>query len=402
VILLYDNVENPLFGGHGRPAARDLGCNNTRPSGPGCSADCLRDMKTKILIVDDSRIFRSAVAESLTGEADIEVIGSVWSGEKAIEFIRSNPPHLVTLDVEMPGMGGLETLEAIQKINASQKGVHPIGVIMLSSHTQEGADITVSALEKGAFDFIPKPMGGDPRENLKILRRELIERIRHFVAKRISPPISSTPADSRPLVEKSLEASISSKIRGILIGVSTGGPRALAEILPPLCEKVDVPIFIVQHMPPAFTQSLAESLHRRCRYTVKEARDSDVVQEQHAYIAPGGRHMLLNRQRNTVTTVVNDQPPENGYRPSVDILFRSGAAVYGRDVIGLILTGMGTDGTEGARVLKRTGAMVIAQDEKTSVVWGMPGRVKASGNVDKVLALGKIPGALVDIMQRSV
>jgi len=359
-------------------------------------------MKTKILIIDDSRIFRSAVAESLAGEADFEVIGSVWSGEKAIEFIQSSPPHLVTLDVEMPGMGGLETLRAIQRINASKKEVNPIGVIMLSSYTQEGADITVRALEMGAFDFIPKPAGGNHRENLEMLRHQLVERIRHFEAKRLPLPVSRSPADRRPQAEKYPRVPLPSKIGGVMIGVSTGGPRALSEILPPLCEKVDVPIFIVQHMPPAFTQSLARSLHRRCRYTVMEGRDNDVVQEQHVYIAPGGRHMLLARQRNTVRTVVNDQPPQNGYRPSVDILFRSGAEVYGRDVIGVILTGMGTDGTDGARILKRTGAIVIAQDEKTSVVWGMPGRVKASGNADQVLPLEEIPGTLVDIMRQCV
>jgi two-component system chemotaxis response regulator CheB len=358
-------------------------------------------MKTKLLIVDDSRIFRNAVAESLAGEANIEVIGSVWNGEKAIEFIRSNPPNLVTLDVEMPGMDGLETLEAIQKINASQKGAKPIGVIMLSSHTREGADITVKALEMGAFDFIPKPEGRNLKESFEILRRQLVVKIRHFAAKSISAALQRPPEARQPVFEDTSKVSVPSRIRGILIGVSTGGPRALTEMLPPLCKKVDIPIFIVQHMPPTFTQSLARSLHARCRYTVMEGKNNDLVRKQHAYIAPGGKHMLLTKRRNAVMTVINDQPPRKGCRPSVDILFRSGATVYGRDTIGVILTGMGADGTEGARILKRTGAIVVAQDEESSVVWGMPGSAKASGSVDKVLPLDKIPGALVDIMLKS-
>jgi two-component system chemotaxis response regulator CheB len=358
-------------------------------------------MKTTLLIVDDSRIFRSVVAESLAGEADIEVIGSVWNGEKAIEFIQSNPPHLVTLDIEMPGMDGLETLAAIQKINESRKEGKPIGVIMLSSHTQAGADITIRALAMGAFDFIPKPMGRNFKENLDILRRDLVKRIRHFEADRKSPHLRRAPVDSRLSAEKSWPLSISSNIKGILIGVSTGGPKALTEMLPPLCEKVDVPIFIVQHMPPTFTQSLARNLDKRCRHTVMEGRNNHVVQQRHIYIAPGGRHMLLTNRQSAVMTVVSDQPPQKGYRPSVDILFKSGAAVYGRNTVGIILTGMGTDGTEGAKMLKKAGAVVIAQDEETSVVWGMPGRVKASGYVDKVLPLEKIPRALVKIMQKS-
>jgi two-component system chemotaxis response regulator CheB len=354
-------------------------------------------MKTKLLIVDDSRIFRNAIEESLANESDIEVVGSVWNGVKAIEFIQSNPPDLVTLDVEMPDMDGLETLKAIQKINESNIVSKPIGVIMLSSHTQKGADTTVKALEMGAFDFISKPEGNDLKENIEILRRQLVVKIRYFVSKRIPDP-----AEPRIVVppppEITPKLTVSSGIKAILIGVSTGGPRALAEAMPPLCEKVDVPIFIVQHMPPTFTKSLAKSLNSKCRYTVMECRDSDIVKEQHAYIAPGGKHMLLIKRHKTVRTVVGNQPPENGCKPSVDILFRSGATVYGKDIIAIVLTGMGVDGTKGSGILKRAGASIIVQDDKTSVVWGMPGSVKASGNADKVLPLNKIPYAVVAMM----
>ena len=354
-------------------------------------------MKTKLLIVDDSRIFRSAIEESLASEKDVEVVGSVWNGIKAIEFIQSSPPDLVTLDVEMPDMDGLDTLKAIQKINRSTSVSKQIGVIMLSSHTQKGADTTVKALEMGAFDFIPKPEGKDFKENIEILRRQLVVKIRNFATKHItysSDPRIVVP----PPPEITPELSVSSDIKAIMIGVSTGGPRALAETMPTLCEKVDVPIFIVQHMPPTFTQSLAKSLNSKCRYTVMECRDGDIVKERHAYIAPGGRHMLLIKRHKNVRTVVGNQPPENGCKPSVDILFRSGATVYGKNIVAIVLTGMGVDGTKGSGILKRAGASIIVQDDKTSVVWGMPGSVEAAGNADKVLPLDKIPYAVVSMM----
>ena len=360
-------------------------------------------MKIKILIVDDSRIFRSAVAEGLAGADDIEVIGSVWNGIKALEFIRATPPDLVTLDIEMPVMDGLETLQAIQKINAARGANQQIGVIMLSSHTVEGADITVKALEAGAFDFIPKPEGTDLMENIRVLGRQLVTKIRHFRAT-YSPSALPRPRISRTPDLKKPSADIYpvSRIRAILIGVSTGGPKALAEILPPLCAKVDVPILIVQHMPPTFTQSLARSLNAKCRYEVTEAQHNDIVREHHVYIAPGGRHMKLLKKQQTVKIIVNDHPPEKGCRPSVNCLFRSAATVYGPHAIGIILTGMGMDGTEGAGMLKRDGAIIIGQDEETSVVWGMPGSAQAAGYVDKMLPLWQIPDAVIAMIQRKM
>ncbi len=372
------------------------------------------NVKTKILIVDDSRIFRSAVEESLTGEKDIEVIGSVWNGIKAIEFIRSNRPDLVTLDVEMPDMGGLETLEAIRKINAADRTLPPVGVIMISSFTRKGADTTIRALESGAFDFIAKPEGKSLSESMESLSRQLLVKIRYFASRRISkksgesgengaeakispmPAPASPPVFPRPFPLKPAP----SKIQSVLIGVSTGGPRALAEILPRICEHLSVPIFIVQHMPPTFTQSLASSLNGRCRYTVIEGEDNMIVREHHAYIAPGGKHMLIRRRGENIVIIVNRQPPEKGCRPSADILFRSAAAVYEENTVGIILTGMGTDGTKGAGALKRAGAYIIAQDEESSVVWGMPGSAQAAGAVDEMLPLGKIPDTVISLVNK--
>jgi two-component system chemotaxis response regulator CheB len=352
--------------------------------------------KTKLLIVDDSRIFRSAIEESLKGADDVEVIGSVWNGVKAMEFIGSNRPDVVTLDVEMPDMDGLETLKAIQKVNASDRTMKPIGVIMVSSHTKKGADTTIKALEMGAFDFISKAEGKDLKESMELLRSQLLVKIRHFAAKRISLYIAEPPTrDVQLPPQVPSKKPVSSRIKVIVIGVSTGGPRAMAEMLPSLCELVDLPICVVQHMPATFTESLAKSLNAACLHTVMEGKDNEVIQDKHVYIAPGGKHMLFKKSDQTVSIVVNDLPPEKGCKPSVDILFRSAATVYGKDVIGIILTGMGVDGTKGAAALKRAGASIIVQDEKTSVVWGMPGSVEASGNVDMVLPLNRIPQAVV-------
>ncbi|MDY0350581.1 MAG: chemotaxis response regulator protein-glutamate methylesterase [Desulfobulbaceae bacterium] len=356
--------------------------------------------KIRILIVDDSRIFRTAVQEALAGEKDFEIVGSVWNGIKAMECIRSTPPHVVTLDIQMPEMDGLETLEAIQKINADLPPDRRIGVIMLSSHTRRGADITVKALEMGAFDFIPKPESASLRANLDLLGRQLAVKIRNYAAvslpaSRLRRPVTTGPATpvrtGRDTAFREIEA--------VMIGVSTGGPKALAEILPPLCAGIDVPVFIVQHMPPTFTQSLAKSLNAKCRYEITEGADGDIAARRRVYIAPGGRHMVLERKEGKARIVINDLPPEKGCRPSIDLLFRSGAEVFGRSVIGVILTGMGSDGTEGARELKREGALIIAQDEETSVVWGMPGSAKAAGAVDDILPLHDIPGTIVSLVQ---
>jgi two-component system chemotaxis response regulator CheB len=353
-------------------------------------------MQTKILIVDDSLIFRKAVEESLSGQTDMQVVGSVRNGVKALEFIRSSRPDLVTLDVEMPEMGGLETLHAIQEINRENPDAPPVGVIMLSAHTRKGADTTIAALEAGAFDFITKPKTASLEESSDILRRQLLVKIRYFASRRFS---LARPAPAPAVPSPPGEAAVSSG-RALFIGVSTGGPKALAAFLPPLCESVNIPIFIVQHMPSAFTRSLAASLDKKCRYTILEGRNDQTVRDRHAYIAPGDRHMLVRIRENDPVVVINQQPPENGSRPSADVLFRSAAAVYGKRALALILTGMGADGTKGAGAVKRAGGRVIAQDEATSVVWGMPGSAVASGHVDEVAPLEKLPEIVFRIVSR--
>ncbi len=358
-------------------------------------------MKTKILIVDDSRIFRSAVQEGLSNESDVEIIGSVWNGIKALEFLENNDPHIITLDIQMPVMDGLETLQAVQKINADRPASKQIGVIMLSSHTKKGADITVKALEMGAYDFIAKPEGSDLSKNLKILCSQLLVKIRNYTcrsipaAKNIQSVAKSTEQKAKIEHEKTPYTPV---VKAILIGVSTGGPKALAEIIPSLCEGIDIPIFIVQHMPPTFTQSLAKSLNAKSNYTVIEAKHDSPVLKRHVYIAPGGRHMVLEKQGRETRIIINDLPPEKGCRPSVDKLFRSGANIFRQHVIGVILTGMGTDGTEGGKKLKLYGAPILAQDEQSSVVWGMPGSAHSAGIVDITLPLHEIPNTIINMM----
>lgn len=369
--------------------------------------------KTSILIVDDSRLFRSALESTLAREDDIEVVGSVWNGKKAIEFIEKTPPDLVTLDIEMPELNGLETLEAIEKFNRSRPEANPVGAIMISSHTRRGADITVKALEMGAFDFIAKPEGGSLAANIGQLCQQLLTKIRLYTSRRITSRLLQArlqPPPSRPMKREppplapppgATVIQHEGAIRAILIGVSTGGPKALMEIMPSLCDKVEAPILIVQHMPPTFTQSLAKSLDSKCRHAVSEAVDGETVLAGRVYIAPGGRHLELRRQGGEAVTRITHQAPEKGCRPSVDVLFRSAAEVYGGDLIAVILTGMGEDGTLGAGLLKAKGAVILAQDEATSVVWGMPGSAAGAGHVDRLLPLADIPDAIVVTMDKA-
>lgn len=355
-------------------------------------------MKTKVLIVDDSVIFRSSVEDCLSEEADIEVIGSVRNGAKAIDFINSKRPHLVTLDVEMPEMDGLATLHAIQDINGSDRSFPPIGVIMVSAHTQKGADTTIEALEAGAFDFITKPNTKSQEENRESLKRQLLAKTRYFASRLISSKLADHKTGYRQPMPRPARPALISKTKALFIGVSTGGPKALATILPRISENTNAPIFIVQHMPPDFTASLAASLDAKCRHTAMEGQNNEPVRENHIYIAPGDRHMLLRKKGNGVHIVVNKQPPENGTRPSADVLFRSAPIAYGSNIVAMILTGMGNDGTQGIESVKRAGGHVIVQDEETSVVWGMPGSAVSSGCVDEILPLDKIPQRLQKIL----
>jgi two-component system chemotaxis response regulator CheB len=359
----------------------------------------------RVLIVDDSWVFRVAVARALTNETGLVVAGSEHNGVTAMKFLRNNPDiDVVTLDLEMPEMNGIETLKAIRELNASRPREREIGVIMLSAHTTQGAQSTIAALNAGAFDFIAKPAEANQSESLASLKLQLPQRIRACQQRlrRVSRPLPAripTPAPFTSMPPTRTIGSRTQPMQAIVIGVSTGGPRALLTLLPRLTSLTRLPIIIVQHMPPKFTASLAESLAKLCTSTsVTEAVDNDPITPGHVYLAPGGKHLIVRRTpAGAIVCGVNENPPENALRPNVDVMFRSAAQVWGGNVVAVILTGMGTDGTKGLAILRHAGALAIAQDEATSVVWGMPGSAVAAGLVDQVLPLEAIAEAVAKL-----
>jgi two-component system, chemotaxis family, protein-glutamate methylesterase/glutaminase len=358
--------------------------------------------KTRVLVVDDASIFRRVISDALSGIPGVEVVGTSANGKLALARLASLQPDLVTLDIEMPEMNGIEVLEAIQN-----SGVNT-NVIMLSSCTVRGGDMTIRALELGAFDFITKPEGGAQEANMARLRDSLrpmiqaLERRREIRAilsvkgSKLAPAAALNHYSPQPLAPAAVRAPGRSGPPIVLIGVSTGGPAALAEVLPVFPAKIGAPVFIVQHMPPHFTEALANRLRSKSAILVKEAQDGEIARADCAYLAPGGKQMKLSPGKNGEILIrITDDPPENACRPSVDYLFRSVALHFPGRSIAAILTGMGNDGTEGMRMLKRGGSVNIAQDEASCVVFGMPREAILAGVVDTVVPLGKIATAIV-------
>lgn len=361
--------------------------------------------KIRAMITDDSAVVRRVVAEVLTSDPRIEVVGTAASGEIALARLKDLRPHVITLDMEMDGWSGLETLERIRAVD------HDVRIVMFSSQTTPGAQATIDALAAGADDFVAKPAGMSLTAAQESLRRELLPRITQFFrwhrpASGAPPQMPATPASrpSAPLTPSAATMASHSR-RGlprridlVAIGVSTGGPNALVELLSKLPGDFPVPIVIVQHMPAMFTRLLAERLNSLCHLTVKEAEDGMEILPGNVLIAPGGRHMLATTSNQRRVVRLDDGPMENSCRPAVDPLFRSIHDVYGGDVLTVVLTGMGQDGMEGVKVLRKAGAIVIAQDEATSAVWGMPGAVVRAGLADAVLPLDEIAGAIQEHM----
>ncbi len=366
-------------------------------------------MKLRALVVDDTALFRKVVSDALALLPDVEVAGTAPNGKIALERAESLKPDLVTLDIEMPDMDGIEVLEAIK-----QRGLE-CGVVMVSSHTLKGGELTIRALEKGAFDFITKPGGGNVQANLEAMRDALLPIVNVYRRKReirsilgtagahapaAAPAVAAAPAQKAPSqVEAPARLVEPGKADFVLIGVSTGGPNALARLLPGLPANFPAPVFIVQHMPPLFTQSLAESLNGRCSLRVKEAEDGEIAQAGKIYIAPGGKQMRAAAgAKGEVVLRITDEPPENNCKPSVDTLFRSFANHFPGRATAVIMTGMGSDGVLGLRLLKRHGCRVLAQDEASCVVFGMPGEAVKAGVVDVIAPLDR----LAEEIRRSV
>jgi two-component system chemotaxis response regulator CheB len=364
----------------------------------------------RILVVDDTSLYRKLLSDVLATLDDVEVVGTANNGTIALAKIAQCRPDLLTLDVEMPAMNGLETLRQLRQI-APQ-----VEVIMVSAHTTHGARVTMAALELGAVDFITKPEGKNLEHNIAELKRQLQPILSTFRTRKqmaglrasseslpdrggavraaLPPTPASGEAPERPA--RGTTTGNGDRPDVVAIGISTGGPQALARLIPQLPAQFGVPIVVVQHMPPMFTAAFAESLDRKSALTVVEGRHEQALEANTVYIAPGGKQMKVVRQGalQQVTLTITDDPPENHCKPSVDYLFRSVAQAYGGRALGVIMTGMGADGTLGLRLLKRHGAPVLAQDEASCVVFGMPMEAIKAGVVDQVLPLEQLAMAI--------
>ena len=337
----------------------------------------------RVLIVDDSVVIRRLITKALSEDADLEIVGTAPNGSVALAKIPQVNPDVITLDIEMPEMDGLETLRQIRKLYPR------LVVIMFSTLTERGAAKTLEALSLGANDYVTKAANvGSLDKSLEKLRSELAPKIRQFFSLKGAAP----GLDVQPVLVPNAPArrNWESKKEIIAIGVSTGGPNALAEIFPLFPADLPCPIVIVQHMPPIFTRLLAQRLQSCSHIRVEEARQGTPIEPGKAVVAAGGSHLVLKRSGAAIVAALDKSPPVNSCRPAVDVLFASVAALYGSRALGVILTGMGQDGLSGVKQIKAKGAAVIAQDKATSVVWGMPGFVAQAGLADVVAPIHEI------------
>jgi two-component system, chemotaxis family, protein-glutamate methylesterase/glutaminase len=362
------------------------------------------ERRLRVLIVDDAVVMRRMITEVLSRDPGLEVIGTAANGRLALQKIAQTQPDVITLDVEMPEMDGVATVREIRKQWPR------LPVIMFSTLTQRGAAVTLDALAAGATDYVTKPANvGSITEGMQRLEHDLVPKIKlHCLQTAPAAPAPIAPAGTRPTSPsaaapgaggiilpprtplRAAAPSAGQRIDVVAIGSSTGGPNALADLFPQIPGGFEVPILVVQHMPPVFTKMLAERLGRGSKLRFHEGENGMPVQAGHVYIAPGGHHMEVVREDKLVKIRLQDGPPENSCRPAVDVLFRSVAQVYGSHTLAVILTGMGSDGLKGCTTLRERGAPVFAQDQATSVVWGMPGYVSQAGLAEKILPLPQI------------
>ena len=350
--------------------------------------------KTRVVVVDDSALVRSLLTEIVNRQPDMECIGAASDPYAAREMIRNLDPDVITLDVEMPRMDGIDFLSKLMRLR-------PMPVVMVSTLTERGAEVTLRALELGAVDFVAKPKIG-VSDGLRQLAEEITDKIRTASKARVSKPnvpaaangaAAGAAAPARPAAPASIGRLSTEKL--IFIGASTGGTEATKEVLmnlPP-----DSPaVVITQHMPPGFTRSYANRLDGLCRIRVKEAVDGERILPGHAYIAPGGFHLSVERSGANYVARVSDGEPVNRHKPSVEVLFESAARVVGQNALGIMLTGMGADGAKAMRTMREAGSYNVCQDEATCVVFGMPREAIAHGAANEVLPLGKIAGHVIE------
>ncbi len=357
--------------------------------------------KIKVLIVDDTVLYRKIIRDTLASFEEVDVVGTASNGKIALSQITALKPDLVTLDQEMPELNGVQTLRMLKAFNGKMPAT-----VMVSAHTTKDAAVTMQALELGAFDFITKPSGASMQSNITALERQFKPILQAYAVKSNlgrAPVVSRKVPGETPPPGGSIDPetftgqAIQSNLRpeAVAIGISTGGPKALAQVIPLLKTGLSQPVFIVQHMPAMFTKALADSLNEKSSLLVKEAENGEIVTRGRVYIAPGGKHMkVVKSLGGQVTIEITDDAPENFCKPAADYLFRSVADVYGKKTLGVIMTGMGRDGVKGLQVLKKKGAAVLAQDKKTSIVFGMPMEAIRAGVVDQVAPLSSLAGEI--------
>jgi len=343
----------------------------------------------KVMIVDDSNFMRKATAAILASHSRIEVASLLGSGEEALRMLDSVNPDVITLDFNLPGMNGLETLEKIMEIK-------PTPVIMFSGCTEKGADVALKALNKGAIDFVAKPQGCLSLD-LSAVRDELIEKVLASVLAKAR--MRKKRVEVRQVLKMPKGAKLDSPRESILfIASSTGGVQALGKIIPLLPAAFPMPVVIVQHMPPLFTRSLATSLDSMSSLKVKEAQDGDVLSSGSAYIAPGGWHLKIFKRGLKKKIKLDKEPAGSSLKPCADVSLATIASVYGKNSLCVILTGMGDDGTKGAALIKKAGGRVLAQDEATSTIYGMPRSVIQAGLAEAALPLEKILNHIINLL----
>ncbi len=340
--------------------------------------------RLRVLVVDDSAFMRKIISNLINEAPGLEAVGTARDGQDALAKVREFKPDVITLDVEMPRMDGLTFLKRLM-------ADHPIPVVMLSSLTQKNAQTTIQALSLGAVDFVAKPSGTISLDIRKV-GDELVRKLKAAAKVNTDNLLQGTAGQGRrpPARVKDQEQVVvpgSTASRVVVIGASTGGPGALQVVIPSLPGSLAAGVLVVQHMPPGFTRSLAERLDSVSALRVKEAQRGDPIREGSVLVAPGGHHLVVTPDR---TVTLEDSPPVHGVRPAVDVTLKSAVRVYGGQILGVILTGMGFDGAQGVAQVRRAGGKSIAQDEATCVVYGMPRAVVEMGNADRVLPLDEI------------
>jgi two-component system, chemotaxis family, protein-glutamate methylesterase/glutaminase len=340
-------------------------------------------LPVRVLVVDDSVVVRRLLSEALASTAEIELAATASSGAIALSKIPQVNPDVVTLDIEMPGLNGIETLKEIRRLYPK------LTVIMFSTLSERGAAVTLEALSLGASDYVTKPTNSSSLASaMGQVRGELISKILSLANRSRTTPAS-------PIPHAQTKKAATNPIEIVAIGTSTGGPNALAHVIPQLPLEFPVPVVVVQHMPPLFTRLLADRLNSQSQLGVHEGDAGAALGPGQVWIAPGNYHMLVVRKGLRTVVELNQDTPENSCRPAVDVLFRSVAQAYGPNVLAVVMTGMGSDGARGAAHIREAGGEILVQDEASSVVWGMPGAVVSSGLADGIFSLSEISEEIV-------